>query len=48
MGYFYGYRIAHNVINPKTNEPWKLEDVPEKYKPVTIQWIEEHVNPAVE
>ena len=44
MAYFYGYRIVNGVINPKTGEPWTIEDVPARYVPATEQWIEEHTN----
>ena len=44
MGYFYGYRIAHQIINPKTGEAWKIEDVPTKYVKATETWLEEHVD----
>ena len=44
MAYFYGYRIVNGIINPKTGEPWTIEDVPTRYVAATEQWIEEHTN----
>lgn len=44
MAYFYGYRIVHGITNPKTGQPWVIEDVPAKWVDATETWIEEHTN----
>ena len=44
MAYFYGYRIVHEMINPKTGLPWSIDDVPARWKVATQEWIEEHTN----
>lgn len=42
MGAWYGTRILKGIINPKTGEPWTIDDVPRLWKPKTIAWLEEH------
>lgn len=44
MAYFYGYRIVNGIINPKTGEPWNINDVPSRWVGPTQTWIEEHTN----
>ena len=44
MDAFYGTKIINGEINPKTNEPWKIEDVPKLWRSKTAIWIEEHSN----
>lgn len=42
MGEWYGKKIMRGTINPKTGNPWTLDDVPRLWKPRTITWLEEH------
>ena len=42
MGRFYGLKIKHAEINPKTGAPWKLEDVPRLWKHATEVWLADH------
>ena len=42
MGEFYGKKIKYGEINPKTNEPWTINDVPKLWKKKTIEWLEAH------
>lgn len=47
MAAFYGKKIAKGVINAKTGEPWKIEDVPTLWRAATEQWLEEHANDEI-
>lgn len=42
MGSFYGSKIHNKVINPKTGEAWKLEDVPSLWKKKTEEWLNQN------
>lgn len=42
MGRFYGTKIKHGEINPKTGEAWKLDDVPALWKNATQKWLNEN------
>lgn len=42
MGAFYGRKIKHGEINPKTGAAWTIEDVPKLWKNATIKWLNEH------
>lgn len=44
MGEFYGKKILHREINPKTGEPWTIDDVPRIWKKKTQDWLDEHSN----
>lgn len=39
MGAFYGTKIRNGEVNPKTGEPWKLEDVPTYWREKTADWL---------
>lgn len=39
MGAFYGNKIRSEEVNPKTGEPWKLEDVPAFWRKKTENWL---------
>ena len=39
MGRFYGTKIKNQEINPKTNQPWKLADVPRLFRPAVDKWL---------
>lgn len=39
---FYGVRIKNGVINPKTGEAWKLEDVPRLWRDKVAEWLDEN------
>ena len=40
MGAFYGQKIRNKEINPRTGEPWKLEDVPSLWRKKAEEWLE--------
>lgn len=42
MGSFYGSKIRNKVINPKTGEAWKLENVPSLWKKKTEEWLNQN------
>jgi hypothetical protein len=42
MGYFYGRKIKNKEINKATGESWSLDDVPERWKAKTEQWLDEN------
>lgn len=42
MGRYYGEKIRNGVINPKTGEPWKIEDVKEYWRPAVQKWLDEN------
>ena len=42
MGKFYGVKILHGEINPKTGKPWTLDDVPRLWKKATEKWLNEN------
>ena len=42
MGRFYGLKIKNKEINPKTEEPWKLGDVPRLFRPAVEKWLREN------
>ena len=44
MGEFYGKKIANGEINPKTGEPWTINDVPKLWRKKTQDWLDSHVN----
>lgn len=44
MAAFYGTKILNGTINPKTGQPWTIEDVPTYWRDSTQKWIDEHSN----
>lgn len=44
MGEFYGKKILAEEINPKTGNPWTIDDVPRLWKKATQKWLDEHVD----
>lgn len=42
MAAFYGRKILKEEINPKTELPWAIEDVPVRWQAATHAWIEAH------
>ena len=44
MGEFYGKKILHGEINPKTGLPWTINDVPKLWKKKTQDWLDAHVD----
>ena len=44
MAKFYGTKIKNGVINPKTNLPWVIADVPKLWREATAQWLEDNQN----
>ena len=42
MGAYYGTKIKEGEINPKTDAPWTIEDVPKLWRNATIKWLAEH------
>ena len=42
MGKFYGTKIKNGEINPKTGQPWTIDDVPKLWKNATEKWIAEN------
>lgn len=42
MGAFYGTKIKNGEVNPKTETPWKLEDVPTLWKKKAEEWLSEN------
>lgn len=41
MAKLYYNQIVNGVINKKTGEPWKLEDVPEKWRAEVAEMLGE-------
>ncbi len=39
---YYGTFIIEGTINSKTNEPWKIEDVPDRFKSKVDIWVQTH------
>ena len=39
MARFYGTKILHGEINPKTGEAWTIEDVPKLWRNATAAWL---------
>ena len=39
MGRFYGTKIKNGTINPKTDEAWLIEDVPNYWQKATEDWL---------
>lgn len=48
MAAYYGTKIMKGAINNKTGNPWRIEDVPTRWRAATQEWLEEHVNPENE
>ena len=44
MGEFYGKKILNGEINPKTGQPWTINDVPKYWRAKTQAWLDEHQN----
>lgn len=44
MAAFYGKKILNHVINPKTDQPWTIEDVPTHWRSATEVWLQQHGN----
>lgn len=42
IGEYYGTFIVNKQTNPKTNKPWTIDDVPERFKSQTATWVAEH------
>lgn len=42
IGEYYGTFIIDGTINEKTGEAWKIEDVPERFRPQTQAWVDAH------
>jgi len=45
IGEYYGTFIRDGVVNEKTNQPWVIDDVPERFKSQVEAWLA--VNPPV-
>ena len=42
MARFYGTKILHEEINPKTGRAWVLSDVPKLWRAATAAWLEDN------
>ena len=42
MAAFYGTKILHGEINPKTEEAWVINDVPKLWRTATTTWLNNH------
>jgi len=42
IGEYYGTFILNETINEKTGKPWKIDDVPERFKSAVETWLASH------
>ena len=40
MAAFYGTKILHGDVNPKTGSAWVIADVPKLWRNATAAWLE--------
>lgn len=45
MAEFYGTKIINKEINPKTGNPWTIDDVPSFWRAATQKWVDDHSVP---